>query len=440
MARLDGVQTLRQIHDTLGAEAPRCVMATAYDPDVLQEELGDTPVAAIVQKPVTGKLLMAAIRSAFANDPAQEARVAQSSAPANLAALRKLLAGTHVLLVEDNLTNQELTVELLEAVGVTADVADDGAQALAMLANTSYALVLMDCQMPVMDGYEATRRLRAQAALTELPVIAMTASAMNGERERCLAAGMSDYLSKPIDLGLLYSKLVHWAPREGRTVILNPTAVAIPSPAVAPTTVPASLPVLDEVDALRRTNEDMALYERLLRMFCDREADMPLRLEEALSKGDQESALRTVHSLKGISATIGAYALAKASLDLETELKQPSAPPASVMQATQRWTDALTDVLNHIQQRTPRAEAQVVAATSMNTATPIPMRLLMLCRELQVLLQASDVKASRSAEALSRELQTTVHADAAGQIARLAGRFDYDDALDGLQTLMANLA
>ena len=441
MARLDGVQTLRQIHDTLGAEAPRCVMATAYDPDVLQEELGDTPVAAIVQKPVTGKLLMAAIRSAFANDPTQEARVAQNSAPANLAALRKLLAGTHVLLVEDNLTNQELTVELLEAVGVTADVADDGAQALAMLANTSYALVLMDCQMPVMDGYEATRRLRAQAALTELPVIAMTASAMDGERERCLAAGMSDYLSKPIDLGLLYSKLVHWAPREGRTGTLSPTSVATPSlPSAQADTPPPSAEVLDEADALSRTNGSMALYERLLHKFREREADTPQRLESALRAGDLDGALRTVHNLKGMAATIGAHALSKASLTLETELKHPSKAPTSVQQATLHWKNTLAEVLAHLQQRLPGVDSEVVDPATASAATPLSAHQLVLCHELQVLLHGNDAQASRSAEALAEDLRGTAHANTARQIARHAGRFDYDAALDGLQTLMASLA
>jgi CheY-like chemotaxis protein/HPt (histidine-containing phosphotransfer) domain-containing protein len=443
MARLDGVQTLRKILDTLGADAPRCVMATAYDPDALHEELGDTPVSAIVQKPVTGKLLMAAIRSAFANDPAQEARIAQTSAPANLVALRKLLAGTHVLLVEDNLTNQELTVELLEAVGVTADVAGDGAQALAMLATTPYALVLMDCQMPVMDGYEATRRLRLQA---ELPVIAMTASAMDGERERCLAAGMSDYLSKPIDLGLLYSKLAHWAPREGRTSTLSP----LPTPATANAPAPgpinrvpdcvAQTLVLDEADALSRTNGNAALFERLLRKFREREANTPQQLEDALRAGNRDQALRTVHNLKGIAATIGAHALSAACLVLESELRDPSHAPDSVVQAMQDWKNALAQVLDYLNQRPAAEPPEGATAADAEASSAIPAHVAALCRNLQLLLLDNDAQASRSAEALAQDLRGTLHADAARQIARHAGRFDYDAALDGLQALMANLA
>lgn len=295
--------------------------------------------------------------------------------------------------------------------------------------------------MPVMDGYEATRRMRAQTALADVPVIAMTASAMDGERERCLAAGMSDYLSKPIDLGLLYSKLVHWAPREGRTGTLSTAPVVTPSPAAIAAAVPAPTnPVLDEADALSRTNGNTVLYERLLRKFREREADTPQRLEDTLRAGDLDGALRTVHNLKGIAATIGAQALSHACLVLETELKQPSNAPDSVQQAKQRWKDALADVLNHLHQRAPDAGANSAAGAMAEAAAPLPPHLLALCRELQVLLKGNDARASRSAEALAQDLQGTAHADAARQIARHAGRFDYDASLDGIQTLMANLA
>ncbi|OYU44000.1 MAG: hypothetical protein CFE44_15290, partial [Burkholderiales bacterium PBB4] len=198
MARLDGIETLRRIQAALGKDSPLCIMATAYDPDALQEALGTTQVAAIVQKPITGKLLLEAIHSAFQAGPVAFATGGKAANAVNLGELHRLLQGTHVLLVEDNVTNQELAMELLAAVGMTMDVAGDGLEALDLLERHSYALVLMDCQMPVMDGFEATRRLRAQPRFADLPVIAMTANAMAGERERCLSAGMNDYLSKPI--------------------------------------------------------------------------------------------------------------------------------------------------------------------------------------------------------------------------------------------------
>jgi two-component system sensor histidine kinase/response regulator len=433
MARLDGIQTLRKIQKALGAQAPRCIMATAYDPDALQEELGMTPVSAVLQKPITGKLLMDAIRAALANDAEQQACVSRPGAPANLSGLQQLLGGTHVLLVEDNITNQELALELLGAVGVTADVADNGADALKMLALRAYALVLMDCQMPVMDGYEATRQLRCQPQFADLPVIAMTASAMEGERERCLAAGMSDYISKPIDLGLLYSKLVHWAPREGRSVASGSTG----STAAPSSNVPSdgTNETLNEPEALSRTNGNQALYERLLRKFNEREADTQQRLDAALRAGDRDLALRTVHNLKGIAATIGADKLSAACLTLESELRSPSHAPDSVVQAMQAWQSALAALLAHLRQRTPIADAFATSASNAQT----PAQSLEHCRELQTLLTGNDARASRSAEALALALQTTPHAQEARLIAHHATRFDYDAALQDLRALVADL-
>lgn len=441
MVQMDGVETLRSVYQVLGPDAPRCVMATAYDPDALRDALGTTPVSAVVQKPATSKTLVAALRAALSHEGTQEAPSAPAGAPANLVALRQLLAGTHVLLVEDNLTNQELTVELLDAVGVTADVAGDGAQALSMAATRHYALVLMDCQMPVMDGYEATRRLRMQPSLADLPVIAMTASAMDGERERCLAAGMSDYLSKPIDLGLLYSKLVHWAPREGRSGPVSSTAeplVRVEAPQGA-VTMPTVTAVVDERDGLARTNGNRALYERLLRKFVEREADLPARLAQALRAGDREGALQTLHNLKGIAATIGARPLSQACLDLENALRQPAPGPgpdgASEQAAMQVWQAALTGVLDHLHART----RPVLSEPSTQSADNVPEGVLSQCHALQDLLRASDVRASRCAEVLARDLRDTTHAGAASAIARDAGRFDYDAAMVGLQTLMTRL-
>ena len=438
MARLDGVQTLRRIQATLGADAPLCIMATAYDPDTLQEELGATPVAAIVQKPVTGKHLLQAIHSAFKIGPQRAEHSKQPTGTANLAELHRLLSGNHVLLVEDNITNQELAVELLSAVGMTADIANDGEEALAMLERNTYALVLMDCQMPVMDGFEATRRLRAQSRFADLPVIAMTANAMTGERERCLAAGMSDYLSKPIDLGLLYSKLVHWAPREGRTGSMGAVETTPPPQQAEPAAAPAN-EVIDETNGLARTNGNQALYEKLLRKFSEREADTPLRLEAALRQGDRDTALRTIHNLKGIAATIGCHALSGACLTLENELRRPSHAPQSVVQAVQTWQSELAQVLDYLARRAAPSLETGVASASLAELDKIAPQLRELCRELHSVLVSNDARANRMAEALAEKLRDTHLAPEARQLAKHAARFDYDDALTTLQALQEHL-
>jgi CheY-like chemotaxis protein len=435
MARLDGIQTLRQVQSVLGVDAPQCIMATAYDPDSLQEELGPTRVATIVQKPVTGKQLLEAIHMALQTDSAPIERSGPTSGSANLAELSRLLSGTHVLLVEDNVTNQELAMELLAAVGTTADIANDGVEALSMLERTPYALVLMDCQMPVMDGFEATRRLRAQGRFADLPVIAMTANAMAGERERCLSAGMSDYLSKPIDLGLLYSKLVHWAPRAGRTA-----ALAIPEVTTAATgQAPVAGTVLDEAGGLARTNANHALYERLLRKFSQREADASAHLDAALRAGDRDTALRNIHNLKGIAATIGGHALSAACLTLENELRKPSQAPQSVILAKQQWQTELDRLLAYLQQRPVHSDESGSATPVPSGSALIPPGVAAQCAELRSLLVSSDARANRLAESLAETLRATELEQQARLIARHAARFDYDEALTSLQALQERL-
>ncbi|MBC7619314.1 MAG: response regulator [Candidatus Saccharibacteria bacterium] len=433
MAQLDGVQTLRRIQATLGTDAPLCIMATAYDPDTLQEELAATPVAAIVQKPVTGKHLMEAIQGAFQSGPRPLKHSRRPTGAANLAELHRLLSGTHVLLVEDNVTNQELTVELLANVGITADIANDGQEALDMLQRHPFALVLMDCQMPVMDGFEATRRLRTQPRFADLPVIAMTANAMTGERERCLGAGMSDYLSKPIDLGLLYSKLVHWVPREGRTSAMASVALAGPTPMAPGASATAVHAIIDEANGLARTNGNQALYDRLLGKFSEREADAPQRLEAALREGDLDTALRTIHNLKGLAATIGGQALSGACLTLENELRKPSHAPQSVVQAQLDWRAELARLLDFVQQRSATFK-QANAVTS-DTTDPVPPDLDALCSTLRSVLLANDARANRLAEALAQTLGKTALAAQARKVAHHAARFDYDGALAALQAL-----
>ena len=171
-------------------------------------------IAAVLAKPVTPSTLLDACAAALGQASAAPARVSQREDA--LQAHHQRLRGKRVLLVEDNLINQELALELLGETGMVITVADDGRQALAaldVLASRSFDAVLMDVQMPVMDGYEATRALRADPRWKDLPVIAMTANAMLGDREKALAAGMDDHVPKPVDVDKLFATLLRWLKR-----------------------------------------------------------------------------------------------------------------------------------------------------------------------------------------------------------------------------------
>jgi PAS domain S-box-containing protein len=223
------------------------------------------------------------------------------------------LAGLRVLLVEDNPINRELAAELLHRVGIEVSIAEHGAQALDILARERFDGVLMDCQMPVLDGYSATRALRAQPALRDLPVIAMTANAMIGERERAIAAGMNDHIAKPINVERLYGTLAHWL-----RPALPPASVEASVEAPAAQTDVTSAPLrIDRRAGLAFADGNEALYRRLLGMFRPLCFDLLARLNAAPASGDHKALRDLCHTLKGSAASVGAVPLQRAAEALE---------------------------------------------------------------------------------------------------------------------------
>ncbi len=230
----------------------------------------------------------------------------------------------HVLLVEDHPVNQKVARKLLERLGLTVDLAENGEEALARIREQRYDLVLMDCQMPVLDGYSATRRLREiehDQLKSRLPVIAMTAHAMVGDRERCLQAGMDDYLSKPLDRTRLAQTLAHWlnmagsppAPQEPAA----DTAGTRPSATAAP---PASAPAADVLDATTLGDLEDIMGDELLTLVDAflRDGDIRIRdLRAAAERGDSAEVGRLAHSLKSSSANLGALPLSERARAVE---------------------------------------------------------------------------------------------------------------------------
>jgi CheY-like chemotaxis protein/HPt (histidine-containing phosphotransfer) domain-containing protein len=218
------------------------------------------------------------------------------------------LAGARILLVEDNVFNQQLAVELLSRAGVAVSIAGDGRQALDMLARERFDAVLMDCQMPVMDGYAATQALRRQPSLRTLPVIAMTANAMVGDREAVLAAGMNDHIAKPIVVDEMFATLARW---------LKPTS-SVAAGDDGPRT--DTLFVLNGIDArsgLANLGGDEMLYRRMLGLFRETETDFVARFRAAHAAGDARTAMRVAHNLKGEAGTLGMHSLEEEAAALE---------------------------------------------------------------------------------------------------------------------------
>ena len=236
------------------------------------------------------------------------------------------LRGALLLLVEDNEVNQELMLELLNSHGISVEVAVNGEEALNILATQTFDGVLMDCQMPVMDGYEATRKIRQQPALQSLPIIALTANTMAGDREKVIEAGMNDHIAKPIDVTQLFITLAKWIrSRSDRQQSLAQTGrFSSDDGDASDTPVIPVLPGIDTNAGLRLTMDNRSLFIHLLRKFHTLLRDTGGALLQAMEHQEYEEMLRLAHSLKGTAASLGAHDIAEAALLLEQACRDSS--------------------------------------------------------------------------------------------------------------------
>jgi CheY-like chemotaxis protein/HPt (histidine-containing phosphotransfer) domain-containing protein len=268
-------------------------------------------------KPVTSSSLQEAIHLALGLPNAP--RIPQPGERGPDAAILAQLKGTEVLVVEDNEFNQQVATELLACLGVQAVVARNGYEALEKVHSQRFDAVLMDLQMPVMDGYEATRQLRQDPELAALPILAMTAHAMQQERERCQSLGMNDYITKPIDPAVLAATLARWVRQQ---------APAPPEPVhddPVPSAVLEDLPGLSREAGLACFLGMVPLYEKMLGRFLDINLGTGAALRSALDSGDRDAAMRTAHSMGSSAGTIGALDLASTSRSLEKAIQTGAA-------------------------------------------------------------------------------------------------------------------
>ena len=310
MPRMDGMACLRAIRQaSFRHPAPAAMMVTGFGTDELKQQLAaaQLPFGALLSKPVAPANFLDACATALGR--ATVARPGVAARDETLQANQARLRGARVLLVEDNAVNQELARTLLSRAGIAVTVVEDGQQAIDILARQRFDGVLMDCQMPVMDGYTATAILRRQERLRDLPIIAMTANAMVGDRDKALAAGMNEQIGKPIKVDDMFATLARW---------IRPAAAA---PAAAPADADLaplqSLPGIDVSTWLDSRMGDTELYRRLLVMFLKEQQTFPAPFTTALATADLATARRLAHNLKSLAATLGAHGVERSARALE---------------------------------------------------------------------------------------------------------------------------
>jgi signal transduction histidine kinase/CheY-like chemotaxis protein/HPt (histidine-containing phosphotransfer) domain-containing protein len=321
MPIMDGFQTFAAIRsDRAKYGSPKVVMITAHGRQEITRQEDAAALDGFVLKPVTESSLFDGIMIAFGKPGLQKGRTGIESLE-NVEKIR----GARILVVEDIEINQQVVGELLERAGLVVAFASDGEQAVAAVTANSFDGILMDVQMPVMDGYEATRRIRQlDGDRKSIPIIATTAHALPEHLEKCRTAGMNDHIRKPIDPAQLYDVLARWVTlraNNGSQMKARVTAASAQNEPVSDL-LPGSLPGIDMADGLRRVGGNSRLYRTILLKLRSDFADASGKVAHLLKSGQIDEATRVVHSLKGVAGNVGAADLyAKAAL-VESGLRQ----------------------------------------------------------------------------------------------------------------------
>ncbi|MBF0368737.1 MAG: response regulator [Magnetococcales bacterium] len=480
MPGMDGFEAARRIRvscrtetGTAATTPPRIIMMTAFGREEWMRQARQSWVDACLVKPVNPSVLFDTILDLFGHGPAL-AKLDPRMDPEEIVDFR----GAPVLLVEDNPINQQVAREILENMGLTVRIADTGKKALEVLGDEAFHGILMDIQMPEMDGYETTRHLREIPRFKNLPVIAMTAHAMQGNREKCLAAGMNDFVTKPIDVAYLQKILTRWIPKGDA-----PSRDSAPLPATAPSKIqpeikmlddsrptidpatepaahpaphtpplPEALPGLDCGVAIKRLSGNVPLYLQLLSDFQRDYGQAPKEMRAGLHAPHNLPELnRIAHTIKGVSGNIAAHELHQAARELEASL-QAGISPSEQADKLARFETAFATLLPAIDQlqalhKASHQPAQVSPQTPEQASTQGPAQAKVDREVLGPLLQAlaADIRsahldADQSLTRLEAALGAGLFEREIVTLKEKLDQFDYQGAEEALLVLAETLA
>jgi two-component system, sensor histidine kinase and response regulator len=430
MPGMDGIETGKRIRALPDLPAPpHLVMVTAYGREEVLKQAENNAFHSVLIKPVTASTLFdAAIQ--ILGEHHDQAQALQASPDVDLDQLR----GARVLLVEDNELNQEVAMGLLETASMSIDLAENGEIAVRMINEKEYDLVLMDMQMPVMDGVAATAAIRSNPRFLPLPIIAMTANAMESDRDICLKAGMNDHVAKPIDPDKLFATLTRWI--TVRRPVLSPDPPIRETINGLPETA-AQIPEIegvDVVDGLRRVAGNQRLYRQLLEKFAAKYADADVQISSALQSGDRNAAERIAHTVKGVAGTIGSKQVQFAAERLERAIRECNEGVPFVLQD-------FTSILRPQIQSMGRAlsESCISKSEEVSKKDIDPVAASLNVARLRILLEASDGDCEDTFRTLQSVLSghiETVRLDALGAD---ISDFDFSGALRKLDEIAREL-
>ncbi|HBG18049.1 MAG TPA: hypothetical protein DDY32_01850, partial [Desulfobulbaceae bacterium] len=437
MPGIDGIETARRIKANESyAKLPAMLMVTANGREEAIVEAGRVGLDGFLLKPVYASVMYNTLLDILGIESvAGPATTKEHITTVDLTAL----AGARILLVDDNTINQEVAMEFLRDAGMVVDIATNGRECLNALHCSQFDLVLMDIQMPVMDGLEATRRIRQSDRFKDLPVIAMTAHAMTGDREKSLAAGMNDHITKPIDPDVLYRALKQW-------IVGQPSAGIGREPSREPgggrtdeMLLPhlPPLPGIDQAEAMKILNNKAGLFVKMLYDFRKNYSMMPTVLRELSAAGDWDEIRKKAHTVKGVAGYIGSVPLQQAAAILEEAVHSDLREEAVNHLAA--FIDTLDEILSSLAalpeteadapRQTPDAAGDLVGVPE--AEEPLQLLLGQLSR--------GEVAAEEQAGIVGKILAGSKLAGPMHEIVSLIEDIEYDSAAEKAQGLLTLL-
>ncbi|NEQ37504.1 MAG: response regulator [Okeania sp. SIO3I5] len=445
---MDSIELIQGIRTASLPHQPRILLVTGYGQTDVQQRAKEAGVEDCLSKPVNRSTLYDTLIKAFGTDigikPASEYEQSQSATNPHS------LSGYKLLLVEDNEINQQIARELLQGAGAILDTANNGLEALAAVERNHYDAVLMDIQMPEMDGLEATRQIRALAKsdrpdrqrFAGLIVIAMTAHALIGDQDLSLEAGMNDHITKPIEPNHVFRTLLRWLQqsngrRDNETAARLADSETISSPAL-PLAAEKQL-LLEGIDisvGVDCLGGNLDAYRRILLLFYDKNQNTLAELQEAIDAADYALARNQVHTIKGTAGNIGATDLFAAAVALEKSLQKKSTTEAlpGLMQTFRECFAVVMDSLGKLE----RAEASTAAENAQFSQDELPV-LKPILQELEHLLHIDMAAALERIKELNKLAKGTPHSADIQELQDAIFEFDTDTALARLQDLIARI-
>jgi PAS domain S-box-containing protein len=439
MPEMDGVEVARRMHQLAASNdiprLPVIIMVTAYSKEQLLAAAQDVRLDAVLTKPVTASgLFDTIIRFQGGQTVAPMAPMAPmvpmapmepgADAQADLRARLATIQGARILLVEDNAINQQVACEFLERSGLQVTVAENGEEALAILEDQTFDAVLMDLQMPVMDGLEASRRIRAQERFRDLPIIAMTAAVMVKDRDACRSAGMDDHVAKPI------------LPDEVRAALLRHIKPRVqpmpggPAPSLSVTELPDELPGFVWHDVLETLGGNRGLLRKLLLQFADQFAGAATHVAGLIRAGKPQEAGAYLHQIKGAAANLGATDVQHASAILEAQIRAGQAPAGESV-----FAQALARAMSAIATLDEHSEDCAQAATPEECANCQWRRAEVLAAELRDLIAGNDFVPHELLSEFRAAIGCQLTRQQLTRLQRHVDSFDYAAALTALDRL-----